>query len=382
VIDGSSQSRLSSPSDDVIYIFTTAGKSKPTYRRGILDLLAYPAGHIQQFSYRRSDIHPLMSKLIRPGKNKKGVVVFVDVDAQRIATYVPLRQVAITEIYPALGSDPPRDPEERVKLFLLLDDYVEYPTAASPRLWHEALLCLDTVREVQGERARYFVVPGPVVFDPLHASELLTWENLVRAVSQSARFGNAFFLRLNHLKSYRRRRKEVRLVADQYGPRSYSLTPGHAYQLDFEVFANPNSTRSQKDAGKVTLTCSSELVEITKPFQSVVSGLVQQCAILSCKRTIENTGAVLSVEIVEPEEGVVNTPNPVLLLQVSVSRPVLIWFVILVFLGGLLVSSDKDALATFTCSPELWVWLAKFFGSILLAAAAFLAFRKLPSGRE
>jgi hypothetical protein len=367
--------------DEIVYIFTTGANSKPTYRRGILDLLTYPTGHVQQFSYRRSDIRPSVNQLLSSPTEKKAVVVFVDMDPQALATYVPLRWVNILEILPPLVSDRGYDPEERVKFFLEIGNYVEYQRSEGFRQWHQHLSSLDANREVKAGRATYFVVSGPNIFSAPQASGLLSWENLVTSVSHSSRFRDAIFLRLNHLRTYGEEQAEIPLCSYSHGPRSYLLRPGQAYQLDFDVFANPKATRSQKDSGVVTLTCSSELVEVTKPFQSVVSGLVQQSVILSCKRTIEETGAALSVEIGEPVEGVVNTPSPVLFLQMSISRSTLWTFVVLVFLGGLLVSLDKETMATISCSPALFIWLAKLLGSVCLARAAFLAFRKLPSGQ-
>jgi hypothetical protein len=302
-------------------------------------------------------------------------------DFNAVATYVPLRWVNILETIPPLVSDRGHDPEDRVQFFLQIGSYVEYKMSASFRQWHADLSPLDAARDVTGGGARYFVVSGPNIFPSPQASDLLRWENLVTAVSQSSRFSNAIFLRLDHLRSYGRKQAEVHLSPYHHGRRSYPLTPGQAYQLDFDVFANPHATRSQKDSGVVTLTCSSELVEITKPFQSVVSGLVQQSAILSCKRTIEETRAALSIEIREPIEAVVNTANPVLLLEMGVSGRKLLAFLVCVFLGGLLVSSDKEAMAAIFCSPALWAWLAKFVGSAFLTGAAYLAFRKLPSGQ-
>jgi len=366
--------------DEIVYIFTTAANSKPAYRRGILDLLTYPAGHVQQFSYRRSDIHPSLNKLAIAANERNAVVIFVDMD-QGGATYLPLRRVNILEVSPPLASDRQQDPEERVKFFLQLEDYVEYRKSVGFRQWHEALSPLDAVREVRGGRDRYFVVSGPNVFSATHASELLSWENLVTAVSQSSRFRDGIFLRLSHLTPYRGQGPEVHLNPYSHGPRSYPLRPTQAYQLDFDIFVKPSTTPSRSQSPVVTLTCSSELIEVTKPFQSVVSGLVQQCAILSCKRTIEKTRAALSIEIREPIEAVVNTANPVLLLEMSVSRGMLWAFVVLVFFGWLLLSSDKEAMAAISCSPALWVWLAKFFGSAFLTIAAVLAFRKLPSGQ-
>ncbi len=367
--------------DEILYLFTTAANSKPTYRRGILDLLTYPSGHVQQFSYRRSDIHPSVDRLVSLKTEAKAVVVFVDMDPNKVATYVPLRRVNILELTPTLVADPTYNPEERVKLFLRIGSYIEYQSSGDFRQWHQLLAALDAAREVKAGRAKYFVVPGPDVFGIPQAPEQLSWEYLVNAVAHSTRFSDSIFLRLSHVHFYGRGQAEVTLGAYREGPRAYSLRPGQAYQLDFDVFVKPGAAPSQGQSPIVMLTSSSEVITATKPFQSVVSGLVQESAILSCKRTIEETRAALTMEIGEPVKDVVNTPSPVLLLDVSVSRRVLWVFLILVFLGGLLVSSDKDALGVILPNPALWLWLAKFVGSVLLTIAAFMAFRKLPSGQ-
>jgi hypothetical protein len=367
--------------DKLVYLFTTAGFSKPTYRRGILDLLAYPLGHIERFSYRRSDIHPSVDQLLSSATERKGMVVFVDTDPGRNPTYMPLRWVSIREPVPSLGSGPAHEPEERVKFFLQIGEYVEYQTSKDFRQWHQQLTFLDAIREVEAKGPRYFVVPGENVLGRARATRQLDWENLVTAVSKSSKLSDAVFLRLDHLRLYPGDQTEVELRPYVHGARTYLLRPGQAYLLGFDIFAKQSPTPSKAKAPNVTLTCSSELVNTTKPFQSVVSGLMQQFAILSCKRTIEETRAALSAEIDEPVKDAVNTPNPVLLLEISVSRRTLRTFLALVFLGGLLVSSDKEALGVFLCSPGLWVWIAKFVGSAFLTGAAYLAFRKLPSGQ-
>jgi hypothetical protein len=305
----------------------------------------------------------------------------VDLDPNLVATYVPLRRVTILEITPPLVTDPTYNPDERVKLFLQLGSYIEYKSSGDFRQWHQHLAVLDATREVKANRAKYFVVPGPDVFSTPQAPEQLSWEYLVNAVGHSARFRDSIFLRLSHVRSYGPRGADVRLGTYREGPRTYLLRPGQAYQLDFDIFVKPGAAPSQGQSPIVTLTSSSELITATKPFQSVVSGLVQESAIISCKRTIEETRAALTIEIGEPVKDVVNTPSPVLLLDVSVSRRVLWVFLVLVFLGGLLVSSDKDALGVILPAPALWLWLAKFAGSVLLTIAAFMAFRKLPSGQ-
>jgi len=367
---------------DILYLFTTAANSKPTYRRGVLDLLTYPAGHVLPFSYRRSDIADPVDSLIAPGRETPAVVVFVDFDPKLPTAYLPLRRVSILEVSPPLRPGSTTDPEERIEFFLRLEEYIEYNPAEDFRQWHNALTALDTAREVKGNRARYFVVAGRNVFDPPRGQEQLNWENLVKAVAESTRFGDSIFLRLGRVAAYGSGRNDAPLNPYREGrPRTYLLRPGHAYQLDFDVYVKPGTAALRGRSPKVTVTSSSELIITTKPFQSVVSGLVQQSAIISCKRTIEDTRAALTVEIDEPIPDVVNTPGPVLLLDLSVPRWVVVGFCILVFLGSLLVSSDKETWAELVCSAAVWTWLAKIAGSGLLAVAAFMAFRKLPAGQ-
>jgi hypothetical protein len=368
--------------DEIIYLFTTAGEAKPTYRRGILDSLTYPTGHVQQFSYRRSDIDPLVNPRVSSVTDAKAVIVFVDMDEQHVPTYMPLRWVTLLDLRPllCLDNDPRYDPEEKVRFFLQLEDYVEYQEPGGYRQWHESLRILDAAREARKGGGRYFVVTGPNKLSAPKAGQL-SWENLVTAVSQSSRFRNAIFLRLNHLRPYGRELADVPLNPYGDGPRTYLLRPGQDYQLDFDIFVGSGTTSSQSRSPVVTLASSSELITTTRPFQSVVSGLVQQFTILSCKRTVEETRAGLSVEIDEPVIGVVNTPNPVLLLDVRVSRGTLVLFLVLVFFGSLLISSDKDVLPIVLGAKDLLVWLFKIAGSVCFAGAAYLAFRKLPSGQ-
>ena len=360
-----------------VYFFTTAADTKPTYRRGILDLIAYPPGHIIQFSYRRSDIHRSVLSTEREHVFKNGVVVFVDTerDKPQEGTYVPLRWVEILRIYPPASQS--HEPEDRIKFFLQIGSYVEYSGGARLGQWDGVLKALDKVRQREAEGQRYFVVSGENLVGTKVPSDHVGWERLVRALSDSSRFRDAVFIRLHPLASFRTAAREVKLRPYRDGPRAYVLRPGQDYQLDFDVFIKTVRTA----APRVTLTCSGEIIKTTKPFQSVVSGLVKQYAILSCKRTIEEAESALSVEIGEPVADVVNTPNPVFLLKIDVSRRILVAFIVLVFMGSLLVSSDKDALAVFNCSPDLWVWLAKIAGSALLAWAAYLGFRKFPSGQ-
>ena len=46
----------------MLFIYTGADEKSPTYRRGILDALSYPAGHVMEFSYRvkyiEKSLHP------------------------------------------------------------------------------------------------------------------------------------------------------------------------------------------------------------------------------------------------------------------------------------------------------------------------------------
>ena len=138
-----------------------------------------------------------------------------------------------------------------------------------------------------------------------------------------------------------------------------------------------------RDETQLSVSCSNELVELDQPSQSIVSGLAEKSALVSCKRTVEDTIAVLTIKLKEPTRGVVNTPRPILHLHISLPGAILWTFVLLVFAGGLFVSADSNLIKEISATsyPVALALACKIVGSACLARAAHLALRQLPSGK-
>jgi hypothetical protein len=213
----------------------------------------------------------------------------------------------------------------------------------------------------------------------------VAWEDLVRAVSKSSEFQSAVFLRLDHITPYASSRVSEQLHHYEDNRLVYRLAPGSMYRLNFSVFENLSSTAPPgKETRLKVLSGAKDILGAGQPFQSLVSGLVEKSTIINCKRTIENIITTLSI-LVDHEgssSALVNSPNPTLFVRVSVSRWTLFGFLACVFLGGFSVTVGTDFMKELcvTSHPVAMAAIAKVVGAVLLAAAAFLAFRKLPSG--
>jgi len=161
----------------------------PTYRRGILDALCYPKGHILEYSYRLRNVH----SDLRPAEagnsrtSLKGIIVFVDVDYgepdkttgartfERVA-YFPLRRVTIHK-FPSLRSGQPINERERASYFLQLGEFVEYDVAKGIDQWNATIAGFNSVRSFRGAIPQYFVVPGrDVVLSSINAQ--MAWEDV------------------------------------------------------------------------------------------------------------------------------------------------------------------------------------------------------------
>ena len=367
--------------EQVLVIYTTATENKPTYRRGILDTLCYPNGHIQRYSYRRSQIQPALLDSIQRNEGMEAVVVFVDIDNNKLATYFPLRFVRVLKPISANDDDGSLGPGERVNLALLLGDFVEYTDMPDERKWHSLVSRFDERRNFQNGTPTYFVIQAPNIFLRSERTTLMAWEAIVTAVSKSAKLRDAVFLRLNHLKTIDPSRADPKLLPYSRLRRMYEVRPAQVYELNLAVFEHPRGT--PRDETQLSVSCSNELVELDQPSQSIVSGLAEKSALVSCKRTVEDTIAVLTIKLKEPTRGVVNTPRPILHLHISLPGAILWTFVLLVFAGGLFVSADSNLIKEISATsyPVALALACKIVGSACLARAAHLALRQLPSGK-
>ena len=179
---------------------------------------------------------------------------------------------------------------------------------------------------------------------------------------------------------------------DQAAQKAYQLRPNTVYKLDLHVYDLRHTADS---AQEITVRSSSDLLTVSQPFATTVGGPSDHSVLIACKRTIENTLATFEVDLKqqvdEPEaqtkDGAkarsanVIAAKPIYMLSISVSRGLLWGFIAFVFVGVLLTNLSKDVFADLHLSrPDTFALIAKIVGAICLAIAAFLGFRKLPSG--
>jgi hypothetical protein len=358
----------------MLLFYTGAEEKNPTYRRGILDSLSYPNGHVLNFSYRRQYIQPAL--LARNLTGQSAVIVYVDLDAHKAATYLPIRMAKVVTHLPFEGTAD----RERIGFTFCLGDFVSYSGPNPQKAWHEQLAPLDAQRIVDGHLA-FFLIEAE--FKPATSAGAKGWEDVVAAVGRSNQLRNAIFVKVDLRNIESTRALPLKAVGDQ---QVYQMRPGKVYAVDLLVYKNLPADGGAAAEAKITLSRSSELLEVGQPFQSVVSGLAQQTALISCKRTIEKNLVALGVTAEEPVANVVNTPHPFFLLRISLPWVVPALIVVFAFLGSFLVAMDKDSVAEVTAvltvlagHESFLLVFAKWLGAVSLAIAAFLGLRKLPS---
>jgi hypothetical protein len=369
----------------------------------VLDAVCYPNGHLIQYSYRRKHVHPVLREDPTALVGREAVIIFVDSDGKGQVTYFPLRRAKIHAATFEEGQLSPPALKERIKLYLQLDDYVRYDDYEGERQWHERVQQFDAIREIVSAKPKYFVIGGEDVFQASPHSSPSAWEDLVTVMSKSKDFPDAVFLRLGHIKGYRASR--FRSDSDQEVSRRYEadrlvylLRPGDIYRLDLSVYESPSA--SPGDGANLEIKASAkDSLDVDQPHQSFVSGLAEKSALIACKRSIESIITTITVraERAGISGKLVNAPSPTLFVRIGVDWWIVPLFVVVVFVGGFAISIDTGL------AKELWVlgwpfttrfltkligapvtttFLTRLIGAAMLAGAAFLGFRKLPSGQR
>ncbi len=389
-------SKVEAKKCDLTLFYTSAEDNRPTYRRGILDALCYPEGHILQYSYRLHNIHPDLRPLEAGavGAPASGVIVFVDVEYGASdnpttgptfarVTYFPLRRVSIVR-FPSLKAGQQLADRERASYFLRLGEFVEYAASEKESQWHSKIAAFDSARAFRGEIPQYFVVPGRDVLSS-SSNALTAWEDVVTTLSKSARLRQATFVRIGSLQEVGK--NEDILPQSFAEERVYELRPGRVYRLNFSLFESGTQRRSRPESVARIRSSSSGFLQADQSYQSAVSGISERSALIACKRTTEETISVLSIEVGDATEAIVNAPNPNLLVRLSLPSYILKVFVILIFFGGFLVSLDDKVVSEMsllfgdfvTKYPEFWTLCWKLVGAACLGVAGWLTFRELPS---
>jgi hypothetical protein len=171
----------------MLLFYTGAEAKNPTYRRGILDGLSYPSGHMLNFSYRRQYIQPAL--LERDLSGQAAVIVYVDLDAHQNPTYMPIRVVNIVTHSPFRGAAE----RERIPFTFCLGDFVSYSGQDSQKNLHSQLELLDSQRKVDGH-FRFFVIEAELRLSS--SASATAWEDVVTAVGRSSQLRNAIFVKL------------------------------------------------------------------------------------------------------------------------------------------------------------------------------------------
>jgi hypothetical protein len=366
------------PPPKLVLFYTTALQTRPTYRRGILDCLSYPNGHVLQYSYRIGQIDPLLRGTTSLHEGSHGAIVFVDEASPREYVYYALRRVRVLRGLPADVEKRLAD-RERAAIVLELHDFVEYASTKNPRQWHDRISAFDGARNIRDGKPEYFVIETQDIFTKASVTQLSAWEDVATNLAQSHDLANATFLNIEHPQNFESQ-VPLTLESSRNAPQ-YRVRPGQAYRLNIAIYDNKGRETRLKLASS-----SDDLVQVNQPFQSVVSGLSQKSALISCKRSIENRSVFLSVQVEEDStqqasNSTVTAPNPTLLLRVEVPWRTLITFFLLVAVGAFFVSWDPDLIKELSCTPHIKTWglIAKGVGAIALAFAAWIGFRKLPA---
>jgi hypothetical protein len=325
------------------------------------------------FTYRRQYFQRAL--LGRDLSDQAGVIIYVDLDPNKVATYMPIRLVRVIRHSPFRGAAE----RERLAITFRLGDFVSYPERGQDyhRYWHTRLEPFDTDRMVDG-RLEYFVIPAG--FEPATSKRATAWEDLVAAVGRSNQLRNAIFVKVGLRNLESAGAPPLKTVGEQ---QVYQMRPGTVYALDLSVYKNLPAGGGPAAEARITLSRSSELLEVGQPFQSVVSGLAEQTALISCKRTVEKNLVALGVAVEEPVANVVNTPHPFFLLRISLPWQDFALILVFVFLGSFLVALDKDSVhevGLLASRASFFAVVAKWLGAGCLAFAGFLGLRKLPSG--
>jgi hypothetical protein len=378
--------------DNLLYLFSSASPDRPTYKRGVLDVLCYPKGHQLEFSYRKNYLQPPLFDQRASLKGARGAIVFVD--SKRFLSpapehrFIPIRFVNIMEVSPKEEAKAYRD-ATRIYVRVELQDLISFDSR-----WDSEIKALkgrpippsDTV---VGGRDYFYVIKGKDLFPrTCDFSQRDVWDQLVEVAATATTLKNCVFLSTEHPRPYLEPSPYLPLLGAKR--KAYHLKPNSIYLMDLRVF----EPRTSAGFPQIEVKSSSDLIAVSSPFATAIGGPADHSVLIVCKRTIESSVATLVVDVLAKvvtdssgqNVGQATAPidviaaKPQYLLSIEPSNVVKWSFVILIFAGFSLTSTSKEFWGDWVCWPERFAVASKVVGAICLAWAAFLAFRKLPSG--
>ena len=376
----------------LIYVFSSVPANRPNYKRGVLNALCYPAGHQLELSYQKIYITPSLFADRSKLKGRRGAFIFLDYKSTPDHDFIPIRFFRILDVSPKEQAKSYRD-STRVYVRVELLELISFEDA-----WNESVKAIPgrprPPKSPHDAGSSYFYVLEGV--DPFPAtseySQRDIWDHLIEKVSKANSLRDCIFLSTGEIKHFA---KNTTCQFDEYGSeeKAYKLHPNEIYKMDLRVFDPSGRSDSTHE---IVVRSSSDLVSVSQPFATAVGGPTDHSVLLVCKRTVESILATLVVDVQKistlnaDNGGTQKTAGPV---EVMAAKPryllslqprgwILALFVTLILLGVFLTSASPDLYKEFAsiCRPELWALLSKGVGAALLASAAYLAFRKLPSG--
>ena len=380
------------PLANLIYIFSSVPPDRPDYKRGLLNALCYPSGHRLQLNYRRDYFQPPLFQDRQQLIGRKAVLVFVDYGASDDGSdhkFTPIRFVRLLRVSPKEPASKYLD-TTRVYVYVELEDFIRWSPSASD----EIAALPGRPKPHKGTRDYFYFLAGPSKFrvdTELSQQDIL--DDTIQRLATAKSLSHCIYLSAGNIQRFKRQNNQCSLIP--YGPdhKAYQLQTNNIYRVDLRVF-DPKRTSGSRY--KIGVRSSSDLIVVSQPFSIALGGPTDHSVLLACKRTLENTLATLEIEIKgirtgvlegEPEESSslpteVSAAEPVYLLEVSPVKWILPTFVVLIFLGFLLSNTSPEFFKEFdfVCYPHWWALACKTLGAMALGGAAYLAFRKLPSG--
>ena len=377
---------------DLLFLFSSAPPDRPNYKRGVLDALCYPNGHILEFSYKKSYLQPPLFEERNALNGAAGAIVFVDFkrisDPTPDHLFIPIRFARILAVSPKEEAKAYRD-TTRVYVRVELKDLIPF----DPK-WDSAIKALSgrptpPAGPGSGGKSYFYVVRGSNPFaEKSDFSQRDIWDHLIEHVAQAATLRSCVFLSTGHIRPFVGP-SPCDLVPRGSEQKAYTLKPNAIYRLDLRVFEP--GTLAATSLPEIEVRSSSDLIGVSTPFATAVGGPADHSVLIACKRTIESTLATLVVDISAKTLVSGSTPGqqvgsmdvvgakPRYLLSIEPPKAIVRWFIVLIFFGFFLTSTSKEFYADWVCWPEQFAVFSKVFGAACLAWAGYLAFRKLPS---
>jgi hypothetical protein len=377
--------------DDLVYLFSSVPPNRPQYKLGVLNALSYPTGHLLELSYRKTYFASSLLENRAYVRGRPGVFVFLDYKPlPEDFEFIPIRHVKVLDISPKEPAQAYQD-STRFYVRVELGELISFEDKWNVKIKEiPGRPCAPKGRGSAGSDY-YYVLEGRNPFQsPSAYSQRDIWDHLTEKVAAAKSLKDCVFLSVGPVRPFAKDMPcELRELGTEQ--KAYRLRPSTIYRMDLRVFDPGERSELPQE---IHVRTNSDLFAVSEPYATTVGGPVDRSVLIACKRTIEATLATLLVDVqplgvgktdlkppgpyLPPDN--VNAARPLYLLAIAPPWWVLWAFVACVFIGLFLTSTSAEFYQDFFCRPAVWALASKVIGAVFLAVAAYLAFRKLPSG--